>query len=47
MILHMPEKFKEYNFDSFHLFIDFRTAFDSILRSNLYHAKNKLKFLKF
>jgi len=30
------EKTREYNIDTYHIFIDFRTAYESIIRPKLY-----------
>lgn len=36
------EKTVEYNVDTFHIFVDFKAAYDSVLRSGLYSALNSL-----
>lgn len=43
-ILHqILEKTNEFNIDTFHFFIDFKAAYDSILRPKLYEAMNELE----
>lgn len=37
------EKTHEFNIDTFHLFIDFKAAYDSILRNKLYEAMNEFQ----
>lgn len=37
------EKTREHNIDTYHLFIDFKSAYDSVIRSKLYQAMNELQ----
>lgn len=37
------EKNKEHNIDTYHLFIDYKTAYDSVLIPKLHEAMNKLR----
>jgi sorting nexin-29 len=40
------EKFNEFGTETHHLFIDFRAAYDSVDRSNLYSAMEEFQIAK-
>lgn len=39
----MLEKIREYDIDTYHLFIDFRSAYHSVIRTKLYQAMSDLQ----
>ena len=42
----MLEKTLEYNISTYHLFVDFKSAYDSVIRSSLFKAKQEFQIPK-
>jgi len=45
-IRQMMERMMEYDVETYHLFVDFKTAYDYIIRKKLYEAMQELGFPK-